>query len=214
MPEYRTPLPAILASMLEAAINRILSLDEDTPSRMQRLDDRMLQLDLEGVGITLFFSFTAERVDVSIDTEYEADTTISGSPVALFAMAVPEGAGNWGTPDSRVTITGDASLARDLERLFSRLDPDWETTLSRLFGDVWGHQLAAGLRNGAEQAKEAAENAGEMVSEFLKRDAGPLVQSTDIQTFADAVDETRDAVERLEAKLQLMQDSESLENEE
>ncbi len=214
MPEYRTPLPAILASMLEAAINRILSLDEDTPSRMQRLDDRMLQLDLEGVGITLFFSFTAERVDVSIDTEYEADTTISGSPVALFAMAVPEGAGNWGTPDSRVTITGDASLARDLERLFSRLDPDWETTLSRLFGDVWGHQLAAGLRSGAEQAKEAAENAGEMVSEFLKRDAGPLVQSTDIQTFADAVDETRDAVERLEAKLQLMQDSESLENEE
>lgn len=214
MPEYRTPLPAILASMLEAAINRILSLDEDTPSRLQRLDDRMLQLDLEGVGITLFFSFTAERVDVSIDTEYEADTTISGSPVALFAMAVPEGAGNWGTPDSRVTITGDASLARDLERLFSRLDPDWETTLSRLFGDVWGHQLAAGLRSGAEQAKEAAENAGEMVSEFLKRDAGPLVQSTDIQTFADAVDETRDAVERLEAKLQLMQDSESLENEE
>ena len=214
MPEYRTPLPAILASMLEAAINRILALDEDTPSRLQRLDDRMLQLDLEGAGITLFFSFTAERVDVSIDTEYEADTTISGSPVALFAMAVPEGAGNWGTPDSRVTITGDASLARDLERLFSRLDPDWETTLSRLFGDVWGHQLAAGLRSGAEQAKDAAENAGEMVSEFLKRDAGPLVQSTDIQTFADAVDETRDAVERLEAKLQLMQDSESLENEE
>jgi len=214
MPEYRTPLPAILASMLEAAINRILALDEEAPSRLQRLDDRMLQLDLEGAGITLFFSFTAERVDVSIDTEYEADTTISGSPVALFAMAVPEGAGNWGTPDSRVTITGDASLARDLERLFSRLDPDWETTLSRLFGDVWGHQLAAGLRSGAEQAKDAAENAGEMVSEFLKRDAGPLVQSTDIQTFADAVDETRDAVERLEAKLQLMQDSESLENEE
>ena len=214
MPEYRTPLPSILAGMLEAAINRILALDEDTPARLQRLDDRMLQLDLEGAGISLFFSFTTERVDVSIDTDCEADTTISGSPIALFAMAVPEGAGTWGTPDSRVTITGDASLARDLERLFSRLDPDWEATLSRLFGDVWGHQLAAGLRTGAEQAKEAAENAGEMITEFLKRDAGPLVQSADIQTFADAVDETRDAVERLEAKLQLMEEADSPENEE
>ena len=214
MADYRTPLPSILAGMLEAAINRILALDEDTPKRLQRLDERLLQLDLEGVGISLYFSFTTERVDVSIDTDYEPDTIISGSPVALFAMAVPEGAGNWGTPDSRVTITGDANLARDLERLFSRLDPDWETTLSRLMGDVLGHQLAAGLRAGAEQAREAAENAGEMVSEFLNRDEGPLVQVADIKTFADAVDETRDAVERLEARLELMQEAESQESEE
>jgi ubiquinone biosynthesis protein UbiJ len=213
MPEYRTPLPSILAGMLEAAINRLLALDEDTPTRLQRLDDRLLQLDLEGVGISLFFSFTTERVDVAIDSDYEPDTIISGSPVALFAMAVPEGAGNWGTPDSRVTITGDANLARDLERLFSRLDPDWENTLSRLLGDVWGHQLAAGLRAGADQAREAAENAGEMVSEFLKRDGGPLVTAADIRTFADAVDEARDAVDRLEARLQQMQEAESPEDE-
>jgi ubiquinone biosynthesis protein UbiJ len=213
MPEYRTPLPSILAGMLEAAINRLLALDEDTPTRLQRLDDRLLQLDLEGVGISLFFSFTTERVDVAIDSDYEPDTVISGSPVALFAMAVPEGAGNWGTPDSRVTITGDANLARDLERLFSRLDPDWENTLSRLLGDVWGHQLAAGLRAGADQAREAAENAGEMVSEFLKRDGGPLVTAADIRTFADAVDEARDAVDRLEARLQQMQEAESPEDE-
>jgi ubiquinone biosynthesis protein UbiJ len=214
MPEYRTPLPSILAGLLEAAINRLLALDEDTPTRLQRLDDRLLQLDLEGVGISLFFSFTTERVDVAIDSDYEPDTIISGSPVALFAMAVPEGAGNWGTPDSRVTITGDANLARDLERLFSRLDPDWENTLSRLLGDVWGHQLAAGLRAGADQAREAAENAGEMVSEFLKRDGGPLVTAADIKTFADAVDEARDAVDRLEARLQQMQEAESQEDEE
>ena len=42
MPEYRTPLPAILAGMLEASINRILALDEDSPVRLQRLDDRLL----------------------------------------------------------------------------------------------------------------------------------------------------------------------------
>jgi ubiquinone biosynthesis protein UbiJ len=214
MPDYRTPLPSILAAMLEGAINRILALDEDTPTRLQRLDERLLQLDLEGVGISLYFSFTAERVDVSIDSDYEPDTIISGSPVALFAMAVPEEAGSWGTPDSRVTITGDANLARDLERLFSRLDPDWEATLSRLLGDVFGHQMAVGLRAGAEHAKEAAEHAGEMVSEFLNRDEGPLVQIADIKTFADAVDETRDAVERLEARLQLMQEADSQENEE
>lgn len=213
MPDYRTPLPSILASMLEVAINRILNLDETTPERLKRLEDRLLQLDLEGVGISLFFSFTSDRVGVDIDSEYEPDTTISGSVVALFAMAVPEGAGNWGTPDSRVTITGDATLARDLERLFSRLDPDWEATLSSLFGDVLGHQVASGLRTGADQARQAADNAGVMVSDFLKRSEGPLVQIADIGTFADAVDETRDAVERLEARLQMMQEAQAPEDE-
>jgi ubiquinone biosynthesis protein UbiJ len=207
MPQYRTPLPSIMATMLETAINRVLALDEDTPARLQHLDDRMLQLDLEGVGISLFFAFTATRVHVSIDSSDEPDTIISGSPFALFAMAVPEGDGGWGGAGSRVNISGDATLARDLERLFSRLDPDWESTLARLFGDVWGHQVAAGIRNGAEQAKEAAGKTAEMVSEFLKRGDGTLVKVAEISDFADAVDETREAVERLEAKLTVMQEN-------
>ncbi len=213
MPEYRTPLPSLLAVMLETAINRVLALDENTPSRLQRLDGRILRLDLDGAGISLFFIFSALRVHVSIDSDDEPDTVISGSPIALFSMAVPEGDGSWGSPDSRVNISGDANLARDLERLFSRLDPDWESTLSRLFGDVWGHQLAAGIRSGSEQAKQAAGNAAEMVSEFLKRDTGPLVPSADIKTFANAVDETRDAVERLEANLRIRQEAQQSEEE-
>jgi len=214
MPAYRTPLPSVLASLLETAINRVLALDEDTTARLQHLDGRMLQLDLEGVGISLFFAFTATRVHVSIDTSDESDTIISGSPFALFAMAVPEGDSGWGGTGSRVNISGDATLARDLERLFSRLDPDWESTLSNLFGDVWGHQVAAGIRSGAEQAKEAAGKTAEMVREYLKRDDGKLVEVAEISAFADAVDKTRDAVERLEDKLTVMQENDPPEEKE
>lgn len=214
MPAYRTPLPSILATLLETAVNRVLALDEDTPARLQHLDGRMLQLDLEGVGISLFFAFSATRVHVSIDTSDEPDTTISGSPFALFAMAVPEGDSGWGGTGSRVNISGDATLARDLERLFSRLDPDWESTLSNLFGDVWGHQVAAGIRSGAEQAKEAAGKTAEMVREYLKQDDGTLVEVAEISAFADAVDKTRDAVERLEDSLTIMQENDPPEEKE
>jgi ubiquinone biosynthesis protein UbiJ len=207
MTEYRTPLPGILAAMLETAINRLLDLDENTPGRLERLDGRMLQLDIEGVGITLFFAFNGQHVEVGTKSEYEPDTVISGSPYALFSMAVPEDIGSWGTPESRVTITGDANLARDLERLFSRLDPDWEGRLSRIFGDVWGHQVAAGLRAGAGQARESAESAGDMISEYLQRDQGPLLRPQEIENFASEVDETRAAAEQLEARIRRMEDS-------
>ena len=207
MPEYKTPLPGILAAMLESAINRLLDLDDDTPERMERLQGRMLQLNIEGVGVTLFFAFNGRQVEVGTRSEYEPDTVISGVPVALFAMAVPDGISNWGAPESRVSITGDANLARDLERLFSRLDPDWEGRLSRIFGDVWGHQVAAGLRAGAEQARDAAENAGDMISEYLQQNQGPVIRREEIEEFSQSVADASDSVDRLEARIRQREES-------
>ncbi len=207
MPEYKTPLPGILAAMLESAINRLLDLDDDTPARLERLEGRMLQLDLEGVGITLFFAFNGRQVEVGTRSSHEPDTVISGSPVALFAMAMPDGMSSWGTPESRVTITGDANLARDLERLFSRLDPDWEGRLSRIFGDVWGHQVASGLRAGAEQARDTAENAGEMISEYMQQAHSPVVGRDEIVEFSEAVEESREWAGELEARVARMEDT-------
>ncbi len=193
--------------MLESSINRLLDLDVDTPERMERLEGRMLQLDIEGVGITLFFAFNGRQVEVGTRSDYEPDTVISGAPAALFAMAVPDGIGNWGAPESRVRITGDANLARDLERLFSRLDPDWEGRLARIFGDVWGHQVAAGLRAGAEQARDAAENAGDMISEYLQQNQAPVIGREEFEEFARAVAATRDSVDRLETRIRQKEES-------
>jgi ubiquinone biosynthesis protein UbiJ len=206
MPEYKTPLPGILAAMLESAVNRLLDLDDDTPDRLERLEGRMLELDLEGVGITLFFAFNGRQVEVGTRSSHEPDTVISGSPVALFAMAVPDGMSSWGTPESRVTITGDANLARDLERLFSQLDPDWEGRLSRIFGDVWGHQVAAGLRAGAEQARDTAGNAGEMISEYMQQANSPVVGRDDVVEFSEAVEESRQWASALEARIAGLED--------
>jgi len=201
MAEYRTPLPGILAAMLETAVNRILALDDLSIERLQRLDGRMLRLDLDVIGITLYFAFNGRHVEVGTGSQYDPDTTISGSPFALFSMAAPEEAARWGTPESRVTITGDANLARDLERLFSRLDPDWEGRLSRLLGDVWGHQVAAGLRAGTQQIKASAGSAGDMLSEYLQRSQGPVARGQELEEFSAAVDEVCAATDRLEARI-------------
>jgi ubiquinone biosynthesis protein UbiJ len=208
MPEYKTPLPGILAAMLESAINRLLDMDDDSRSRMGRLEGRMLQLDIEGVGITLFFAFNGYQVEVGTRSSYVPDTVISGSPPALFAMAAPDEIGSWGTSRSRVKITGDANLARDLERLFSRLDPDWEGRISRIFGDVWGHQIAAGLRAGAEQARATAENAGSMLSEYLEQNQAPVIRREELDDFTEAVDDARRSVELLESRIHRLENPE------
>jgi ubiquinone biosynthesis protein UbiJ len=167
MADYLTPLPGMLALTLETAVNHVLQLDIESPTRVKKLEGRLLQVDLEGLAITLFFTFKHGVVRVRLDAETKPDTVISGTPVALFSMAEPEDA-DWGLPDSKVQINGDASLARDLERIFSKLEPDWEGPLAGMLGDVAGYQTAQGIRQGVANARETAIAAKKIISDLVK----------------------------------------------
>ena len=146
-------------------------------------------------------------MQIGLQAEEEPDTVISGTPFALFAMAAPGDAANWGLPGSRVQISGDANLARDMEQVFSRLDPDWEGPMAGLFGDVLGFQFAAGLRQGVAAVREAAQSTAEMAGAYLRDEAPSLVRPFELKSFGDDVDKLREAVERLEKRLRQMQES-------
>ena len=214
MADYLTPLPALLAASLDAGLNQLLAMDENSAARLARLDQRLVRLELEGLGIELNFQFTAHRVNVLLDTEQEPDTVINGTPAALFSMAVPDEEGQWGTPGSRVKISGDATLARDIERLFSRLDLDWESKLSNVFGDVLGHQMATGARGAARQFRDTVSTIEDMTGEFLHRPGSPLAREKEVADFSNSVDQLRDATDRLEARLRALKNRSLEDNEE
>jgi ubiquinone biosynthesis protein UbiJ len=209
MPEYRTPLPSLLAGFLEAGVNRVLALDPASEQRLLKLQDKTLQLDLEGLDITLFFSFDSGNVRVSLDSDSEPDTLIRGTPVALFSMAAPGDAESWGLPGSNVHISGDANLARALERLFSKLEPDFEKPITDLLGDVAGFQLASGLKQGVEAMRSAAESAMEMAGTFFRDESETLVRPRELDEFNRTVDSLNDAIGRLEARLKDMRGDDS-----
>ena len=167
MAEYLTPLPGMLALALETAINHVLQLDMESPLRVNKLAGRLLQVDLKGLDITLFFSFKHGVVHVRLDADATPDTVISGTPVALFSMAEPEDA-DWGLPESKVQINGDASLARDLERIFSKLEPDWEGPLAGMLGDTAGYQAAQGVRQGVKTARETIQSARKVLADIIQ----------------------------------------------
>lgn len=201
MADYRTPLPALLAGFLEAAVNRVLAMDAGTAKRLERLEGKHLGVVLEGLGIDLYFTFDYGAVQVQLDADSEPDTVISGSPVALFAMAAPDEIGDWGLPGSGVQIQGDANLARDLGNLFSRLQPDWQGPLASVLGDTLGFQVAEGLRQGADAVRDAAQTTAGLASGYFRDEAEMLVKPAELQAFSTAVDDLNDTVGRLEARV-------------
>jgi ubiquinone biosynthesis protein UbiJ len=104
-----------------------------------------------------------------------------------------------------IDFTGDDALAAAMQFLFRHLEWDVEEDLSRVFGDVVAHRLAATGRAFLAWQGEAAERAGRNVAEYLTEEATVLARPAELASFARGVDELRDAVERLEKRLERLE---------
>ena len=100
-----------------------------------------------------------------------------------------------------IDFTGDDELAAALQFLLRNLEWDVEEDLSRAFGDVVAHRLAVSGRAFLAWQREAAERAGRNMAEYLTEEAELLAPPAELARFARGVDELRDAVERLEQRL-------------
>lgn len=197
MGRYLTPLPGLLARTVEQALNRAISLDAEAGPRLAAMRDRRVKLALSGIGIDLHFSGTGDRLAVEAESEHEPDTTITGSPSALLALAVPD----WRAAGSGVRIEGDAGAAQALEKLMRRLDPDWEAWLVERLGPIIGHNLWRTLNDAAGAGQHLARTAADQVAHYLREESGLLVTRPEVDSFVREVDELREAVDRLENRL-------------
>src|SRR5690606_6756036 len=104
-------------------------------------------------------------------------------------------------PVGRIRVSGDVELARRLQRLAERFDPDWQLPFVRVFGDILGVQVAQALAAALRQARDTGRALAESGAEYLTEESGDLVGKAELQAFHDDVDTLRDDVERLAARV-------------
>ncbi len=203
MSDFKTPIPHLLARFMQTSINQLLALDDGIDQRVAALENKSLTIELQGLNLPLAFRVADGEFRVSAEYDEDADTVIRGTPQALFSMAMPD----WGSSQSTVEIQGNANLARDLEQLFRKLDPDWEAPLTRIFGDVLGHQLAVGARESGRWLKSSAASTQAMLRDYLTEESGLTPHPKQAERFHDSVDDLRDAVDRLEARIRRLEEN-------
>lgn len=197
MTRYLTPLPGMLAGAVEQALNRAIALDDGARSRLRPLVGKSVLLQLAGLGIDLHFDIRDRAVGVSAESKEPPATAISGTPVALLAMAVPD----WRASGSGVRIEGDAGAAQAFEKLIKHLDPDWEAMLVERLGPVAGHRAWRVLLDARDHGRRVAATAADQAGRYLREESGLLVTRGEVDAFVEAVDELREDVDRLEARL-------------
>ena len=187
---------------LEAALNRALSLDPDTQAALQPLDGRRIALSLEAPAIALQISVAGDRLQVGpVDAADEPDLAVRSTLGGLLGQ-LPFLRKDNAAPVGRVRVSGDAELARRLQTLAERFDPDWQKPFVAVFGEIIGVQIANAARSALRQLRSAGGNLAENAAEFVTEESRDVVGRAELNAFHDDVDALRDDVERLQAKVE------------
>ena len=102
-------------------------------------------------------------------------------------------------------IEGDTEFASALSRVAANMRWDVEEDLSRVFGDIAAHRLAAAGRAAAAWPKQAANSLATGLAEYLTEEKHLLVTPLRAAEFIREVDELRDAVDRLDKRIERLQ---------
>lgn len=198
---------------LEAALNRAVALDPDTRDALQPLDGRsvVLALDAAESPLAMRLLVDGDRLRVGpVDAEQTPDLAVRSTlgGVLSFGMQtlLPKLLGKRdddeaAVPVGRMRIEGDAELARRLQRLAERFDPDWQQPFTAVFGDVLGVQIANGVAAALRQARVGGQKFAETAAEYLTEESRDVVPRAELDAFHDDVDTLRDDAERLAARI-------------
>ncbi len=196
-----TATPAWLAAA-EAVFNRNIAASTPAAGLARRLEGSSLEIDI-GAIMRVRAALCGGRLALlavgpaPADTP-PADAVISGSVPALMQMLKT---GRPGQHLPVVHIRGDAEIADSYRQLFAAARPDLEEELSRFIGDMPARHLAQIAKSVRSWARRARRTAGENIAEYLQEEGRDLIGRSELEEFLRGVDDAREAVDRIEARL-------------
>ena len=164
---------------------------------------------VEHAGKIAVFDLFPLRIAVAVDP----DGTLRAAPEnaapsvtirlthATALQILAEGEDAW----RKASVEGDTAFASVISKVAANLRWDIEEDLSRVVGDIAAHRMAEAGRSAAAWPKQAATSLAGNVAEFLTEEKHLLVTPLRAAEFVRDVDELRDAVERLDKRIEFLQ---------
>ena len=194
-------IPDTALAIMETAVNRYLALDPEGAARIGELHGRVIRIEIAGFGTQLHLIPGTKGIQLYGEYAGEPDCVLHGTPLALARMSASRRREEQ-LFSGEVRIEGDTQLAQAFGELVGGVEVDWEEQLSRLVGDAAAHQVGSKMRSIERWGRRTSDTLTEDVKEYLQEEARLLPGRYEVQAFLDDVDQLRDGVERLAARIE------------
>jgi ubiquinone biosynthesis protein UbiJ len=125
--------------------------------------------------------------------------------VRLSPFLLPRLAARDETAFRDVQMTGDAEFAAEIAFLARNLKWDVAEDLSKVMGDAAAHRAVGAATAAAEWGKDAAGRLAAAAAEYFTEESPLIASRVKVAGFVDEVSLLRDAVERLEKRIERLE---------
>jgi ubiquinone biosynthesis protein UbiJ len=177
------------------ALNHVL---RSAPVAMERLARHAGRTAAFHVGpVTLAFTVQTTGEVTAAVPGASRDLEVRMSPFLLPRLAAHEEAAY-----REIEMTGDMEFAHEISFLARHLTWDFEEDLSKAIGDIAAHRVAGAARGLARWTREAGLRTAQGAAEYWTEEAHLIASRVKVEDFVRHVGELRDAVERLEKRIE------------
>jgi ubiquinone biosynthesis accessory factor UbiJ len=184
----------MLPDTLAAAANHLLNQADWARNRLAEHAGKRVRVELPLFAVAL--DLTAQGGVEAARAEGLPDVVIELPPAAMAYWLVDREQA-W----RQARVSGDAELAAALSFVAANIRWEFEEDLSRIIGDAPAHRAGQTLRAAARWPGQLARAGARNAAEYLSEETRLLATSLDSEDFSLAVDELRDAAERLDKRL-------------
>ena len=146
----------LLMSVMEAALNKYLSLDQNSGEFLAPLAGKVIAMTITPFNETIYLCPSSDAIQLLDYSPEPPDTQLTGSVFALGLMGLSSKPMR-AVFSGEVTIVGDMNTGRKFQELFAKLDISLERQLARYTGDTVAHNISQFFRAGQDWSKESVE---------------------------------------------------------
>jgi ubiquinone biosynthesis protein UbiJ len=195
--ENKSWFESTLINTINKAMNKSLSYDVISVKKLDAFNDSVIHIMLLSTPFEFYIKVQDREILLSTTHSGEINTTIKGTPIALFSMNAEEPIAGI----KNVEINGDANTGQFFAKWMKNLDPDWEEAWCDLLGDGMGvraSNIAKSLLDFGQRFKQAIVS---NTSEYLVEESRDLIAPSEMEDFLDDVDDLKADTARLEQQI-------------
>ena len=202
-------MAVVLEHLLDRAVTRAMADSPRATALIDALRGRRLAIEVRGTPWRVVIESTGRTLKLlrpgaaAAPAAAPADATIVGAPLSLLALTGDDPQAVIHRGDAR--IEGDGEIAQQFQELGLLLRPDLEAGMGRLLGRSGAHMAMRGLRAAAGWTRTAAWTQVRNVAEYLAHESGDLVSRPESEHYLRGVDQLREQLDRIDARLQIME---------
>jgi ubiquinone biosynthesis protein UbiJ len=206
-------MAVVIERLLDRAVARALADSPRATTLIEALRGRRLGVEVSGTPWRVLIESTGRTLKLlspgtasglaAAPADAPADATIVGAPISLLALIGDDPQAVIHRGDAR--IEGDAEIAQQFRELGLLLRPDLEAGMAGLLGRSGAHIAMRGLRAAADWTRTAAWTQVRNTAEYLAHESGDLVSRPEAEHYLRGVDQLREQLDRIEARLQIIE---------